>query len=102
MSKEPIPLSYEVFTQIMEHFNQMYPKIKERNDFLAMSVVKEAGNIVLKLTLIHPVVRPEVKLEKLPKDFDVPLGMGQKVNVKLNVHIAPVLPNASPKSIKNL
>lgn len=99
MAKETISLSYDNCVEIINQFESAFPAIRQRKDFLAMGVNKEGNSLLLKITLMHPGVKNEPTVLKLPKDFDVIIEQ-KEVSVKIFVQIAPVLPNASPKSKK--
>lgn len=99
MAKESISLSYENCVEIIGQFEEAFPFIRDRKDFLAMGVNKDGVGIFLKITLMHPGVKNEPTVLKLPKDFNVNIEQ-KEVSIKIVVQIAPVLPNASPKSKK--
>lgn len=99
MAKESLPLTYENCMEIMRQFDERFPSVRTRNDFLAQGVNKEGHQLILKITLMHPGVKSESISLKLPKDFDVHIE-NKKWVVRIVSQIAPVLPNASPKSIK--
>lgn len=99
MAKESISLSYENCVEIIELFEEAFPYVRIRNDFLAMGVNKDVGGLFLKITLMHPGVKNEPTVLKLPKEFNVNIEE-KEVSLKIVIQIAPVLPNASPKSKK--
>ena len=90
-------LEYGQFTEVLRQFEEVYPTMCERKEFLGISVSIDAGLLALKITVTQ---LGEVKFTEemnLPKEFEATFP-GAKAVLKVTIKSAPILTSAAPKS----
>lgn len=96
-SKQVLQLEYEQCLEALQQFEEKFPEVKARKDYLGITIANIESGSVLKLTVTQSGEAAFLKATKLPKDFEVKLG-AKKALLKIIVAAAPILTSVAPKS----
>lgn len=90
-------LEYEQFVDVLRQFEEQHPTMRDRREFLGISVTMEAGALALKVTVTQ-LGEPKFTEEmNLPKEFEAKFP-GARAMLKVLIKSAPILTSAAPKS----
>lgn len=96
-SKQVLQLEYEHCLEALKQFEEKFPEVQARRDYLGISIVNIDSGSVLKLTVTQAGEAAFLKATKLPKEFEVKLG-ARKALLKIVIYPAPILTSVAPKS----
>lgn len=97
-------LDYEQCVEALRQFENNHPTMRQRKEFLGISVAMEAGVMAIKLTVTQLGEANFLEAMNLPKDFDAvyptaeSLSPVARASLKVLVKGAPILTSAAPKS----
>jgi hypothetical protein len=96
-SKQVLQLEYEQCLEALKQFEEKFPEVRARSDYLGITIANVESGSVLKLTVTQAGEAAFVKATKLPKEFEVKLG-ARKALLKIVIGAAPILTSVAPKS----
>lgn len=96
-SKQVLQLEYEQCLEALQQFEEAFPEVRARSDYLGITIANMESGSVLKLTVTQAGEAAFVKATKLPKEFEVRLG-ARKALLKIVIAAAPILTSVAPKS----
>ena len=91
-------LEYEQFTEVLSQFEKVYPEMRERKEFLGISVSIDAGVLALKITVTQLGESKFTEEMNLPKEFEATFPSARAL-LKITIKSAPILTSAAPKSV---
>lgn len=97
-------LDYEQCVEALRQFENSHPTMRQRKEFLGISVSMEAGVMAIKLTVTQLGEANFLEAMNLPKDFDAVYPNVEapspvaRASLKVLVKGAPILTSAAPKS----
>lgn len=90
-------LEYEQIVEVLRQFEEQFPTMRQRKEFLGISVAMESGLMAIKVTVTQLGEATFVESMNLPKDFDAAFSSA-KASLKVLIKSAPILTSAAPKS----
>lgn len=90
-------LEYDHYIDVLRQFEECHPTLRARKEFLGMSVATEAGQMMVKVTVMQTGEAKFTEEMNLPKEFEARFP-GARALLKVSIKSAPILTSAAPKS----